>query len=371
MAPSDHINSRNCWLNYPGKIPEAEIWKREEPYQVVTTQENPATVNSLYFGDNLPILKLILPTYKGKVDLIYVDPPFGTGQHFSNYGEETAYEDSLLNHHFLEFLRQRILVLKAFLSERGSFYLHIDKKIGHYVKLICDEVFGFENFLNDITRIKCNPKNFSRKAYGSQTDMVLFYANNRDQHIWNEIKLPLSEEEVGKLFPKKERKKGSYTTHPLHAPGETKEGDTGKLWKGLSPPPGRHWRYQRAVLDKLDEEGLIEWSDTGNPRKKVFAQDHPGKKIQDIWEFKDKGLSYVSYPTEKNREFLQQLILQSSHAESLVMDAFAGSGGTLWVAEQLGRKWIGIDQSDKAQEVLLTHCRDHQLMPNMYHLQKK
>ncbi|MEM8900142.1 MAG: site-specific DNA-methyltransferase [Bacteroidota bacterium] len=366
----DSSYSRNCRLDYPGKLPEAEIWETHDDLHLVT-EKSTSRENTFYFGDNLSIMKLILPQYKGKVDLIYIDPPFGTGQNFAAHGEETAYEDTLLDHDFLEFLRQRLIVLKEFLSERGSLYLHIDKKIGHYVKLICDEVFGFENFINDITRIKCNPKNFSRKAYGNQTDMVLFYAKNRDKHIWNEIKVALSEEEVERLFPKKEEEQGAYTTHPLHAPGETKDGDTGKPWKGMMPPTGRHWRYQRKVLDQLEEDGLIEWSDNGNPRKKVFAKDHLGKKIQDLWEFKDKGLSYVSYPTEKNKDFLKQIILHSSLPESIVMDVFAGSGSTLWSAAELGRVWIGIDQSVKSREVILGHLENSKLEANLFSLQEK
>ncbi len=366
----DSSYSRNCRLDYPGKLPEAEIWKTHKTLHL-KTEKSASSENAFYFGDNLSIMKLILPQYRGKIDLIYIDPPFGTGQNFAAHGEETAYEDTLLDHNFVEFLRQRLIVLKEFLSERGSLYLHIDKKIGHYVKLICDEVFGFENFINDITRIKCNPKNFSRKAYGNQTDMVLFYAKNRDKHIWNEIKVALSEEEIERLFPKSEEEQGAYTTHPLHAPGETKDGDTGKPWKGMMPPTGRHWRYQRKVLDQLEEDGLIEWSDNGNPRKKVFAKDHPGKKIQDLWEFKDKGLSYVSYPTEKNREFLKQIILHSSHPESRVMDVFAGSGSTLWSAEELGRSWIGIDQSVKSREVILGNIEACKLEANLFSLQEK
>ena len=169
------------------------------------------------------------------------------------------------------------------------------------------------------------------------------------------------EEEIKKLFPKKDVKLGAYTTHPLHAPGKTLAGDTGKSWKGLAPPQGRHWRYSREVLDQLDASGLIEWSESGSPRKKVFAKDHKGKKIQDVWEFKAKGLSYVSYPTEKNHEMLARIIAQSSRKNSWVLDAFAGSGSTLLVAEKMGRKWIGIDQSPKSREIILQKLEERKV----------
>lgn len=112
----------------------------------------------------------------GKIDLIYIDPPFATNNVFTisddrantisnNKKARIAYKDTLKGEHFIEFLRERLLLLKMLLSESGSIYLHIDYKIGHYVKVMMDEIFGMENFRNDITRVKCNPKNFSRKAY--------------------------------------------------------------------------------------------------------------------------------------------------------------------------------------------------------------
>lgn len=302
--------------------------------------------NTFFWGDNLHVLKQLMPKIRGKVDLIYIDPPFGTGQTFSDLDDNEAYEDTLVNSEFLSFLRDRLYLLKECLSKQGSIYLHIDKKIGHYVKVVMDEVFGYKNFINDITRIKCNPKNFSRKAYGNYSDMILFYAKNKDQQIWNDIKEPLSENDVKRLFKKKHEKQGRYTTHPIHAPGETDDGDTGKAWKGMKPPKGRHWRYSRKELTRLDEEGLIEWSSTGNPRKIVFAKDHKGKKIQDVWEFKDRGKSYVDYPTQKNQDLLERIILNSSKEDSLVLDCFAGSGSTLMAANKHKRKWIGVDNSE-------------------------
>lgn len=364
---------QNCELSYPGKKPVEEILKQalRGKLKQMSKDASEEPRGSFYFGDNFLILQHLCVSHRGKVDLIYIDPPFGTGQTFSNIQDEKAYTDQAPDHRFLEFLRVRLILLKELLSEKGSLYLHIDKKLGHYVKVILDEVFGSENFLNDISRIKCNPKNFARKAYGNFSDMILAYAKNQDQHIWNEIREPLSEEEIQQLFPKRDPKRGPYTTHPLHAPGRTLEGDTGKEWKGLLPPAGRHWRYARKVLDELDEAGLIEWSDTGNPRKRVYARDHKGKKVQDVWEFKDKGLSYVSYPTEKNHHLLDRIILQSSSPESLVLDAFAGSGSTLIRAHQAGRRWIGIDESPKALEIIRSNLLKEEISYNFWKWAKK
>ena len=313
-----------------------------EPFEINHQEQ----FNTYFFGDNYFILKQLMPKIQGKVDLIYIDPPFGTGQVFSDIDNNQAYDDTLVHSEFLGFLRDRLYLLKECLSDNGSIYLHIDKKIGHYVKVVMDEVFGHKNFINDITRIKCNPKNFSRKAYGNYSDMILFYSKFRDNHIWNDIKEPLTDDDVRTLFKKEHPVFGPYTTHPIHAPGETEDGDTGKEWNGMMPPKGRHWRYSREELTRLDKEGLIEWSTTGNPRKIVFAKDHTGKKIQDVWEFKDRGISNVDYPTQKNQDLLERIILNSSNEGSLVMDTFAGSGSTLVAAHNHNRKWIGMDCSE-------------------------
>jgi adenine-specific DNA-methyltransferase len=126
----------------------------------------------------------------------------------------------------------------------------------------------------------------------------------------------------------------------------------------MLPPKGRHWRYDPKVLDELDAKGLIEWSSTGNPRKKVYADDMPYKKLQDIWEYKDPPRPI--YPTEKSFELLKTIIATSSNDQSLVFDCFSGSGGTLVAAEELNRRWIGIDNSEVAIQIALKRINKKQ-----------
>ena len=343
-------------LQYPNKKTEEEILSG-------TNKANLASIfgngdNKLIKGDNLKILKSLIEDYnlKGKIDLVYIDPPFATNNHFTigddrvstisnGKDDKTAYKDELVGSEFLEFLRERLIFLRELLSEKGSIYLHIDYKIGHYVKIIMDEVFGIENFRNDITRIKCNPKNFKRKAYGNIKDLILFYSKSKNP-IWNEPKEEFTKEDIEKLFKKIDKDGRRYTTIPLHAPGETRNGPTGQEWKGKKPPKGRHWRSDPKILDEWDKQGLIEWSANGVPRKKIYADERNGKRKQDIWEYKD--YQYPSYPTEKNIDLLKTIISTSSNPDSIVLDCFCGSGTTLHAAQELGRKWIGIDQSDEA-----------------------
>ncbi len=310
----------------------------------------------LIFGDNFNALSSLLKTHRGKIDLVYIDPPFNTNQVFMMSDERRntisriknsaiAYSDNLSRDEFLAFMRERLILLRELLSEQGSIYLHIDTKVGPYIKIIMDEVFGEKNFKNDITRIKSNPKNFSRNAYGNEKDVIYFYAKNSTKNIWNEVRVPIGQEEIEKRFSKVDLDGRRYTTIPLHAPGES-NGVTGQPWRGIAPPSGRHWRTNPAEFDRLDSLGQIEWSSTGNPRIKKYADSHKGKKMQDVWLFKDP--QSPMYPTEKNIDMLKFIIKQSSNQDSIVLDCFCGSGSTLLAAEELGRKWIGIDSSEVA-----------------------
>jgi len=308
--------------------------------------------NILAYGENLGIMKTLLEknNLKGKVKLIYIDPPFSTNKEWMDLDKNHAYHDNLTGSEFIEFIRKRLVFLKELLSDDGSIYVHIDQKKGHYIKIIMDEIFGEENFINDITRIKCNPKSFDRKAFGNFKDVIYFYSKNPGKNLWTDYKKPLTKNEIEKQFPRKTKEGRRYATTPLHAPGETQNGVTGQEWKDMKPPKGRHWRYPPEKLTKLDEEGLIEWSKTGNPRKMIFADESPGKKMQDVWEFKDLGVQRQVYPTEKNQEMMNFIINCSSKEEDIVLDCFCGSGSTLLSAEKFNRRWIGIDESKMAIE---------------------
>lgn len=365
-------------LNYKDKKTEKEILARIKDCELKSVRGNPNSKPKLIKGENLEVMKFMIKKMglRGKIDLVYIDPPFSTNNIFTISKDKAnsisrsnldniAYDDSLVGPEYLEFIRERLILLRGLMSEKGSIYFHIDYKIGHYIKVLMDEIFGRGNFINDITRIKCNPKNFDRKAYGNIKDLILFYSKTGN-HIWNESKIPLDEKDIKNLFKKVDKDGRMYTTIPLHAPGETKNGPTGQPWRGMMPPKGRHWRSEPRVLDELDKIGLIEWSKSGVPRKKIFADEREGKKIQDILEFKDP--QSPSYPTEKNLDLLKLIVNSSSNKDSIVLDCFCGSGTTLKAAQELGRKWIGIDKSQEAINIVLQRLTNPQktLIPDEY-----
>lgn len=358
-------------INYKGKkpinaIPNVPVTIHLEKKRTFQGLLHSDWQNMLILGDNFSALKLLIenPRFKGNVRLVYIDPPFSTNQVFRtgngrtatisrSEGDSVAYRDTLGGPDYLEFLRERLVLLKEILASDGTIYIHIDCKMGHYVKIIMDEIFGPERFINDITRIKCNPKNFDRKGFGNVKDMILFYSKT-SEYIWNDPREDLTEADVERLFSKLTEDGRRYTTTPLHAPGETKNGPTGQPWRKMQPPKGRHWRYPPKDLEALEKKGLIEWSPTGNPRKIIYADDvlAKGKKRQDVWEFKDPA--YPTYPTEKNIDMLRMIIETSSNSGDMILDCFAGCT-TMVAAEITGRRWIGIDNSEAAIKV----CCDH------------
>ena len=321
--------------------------------------------NRLILGDNLTVLEGMSTDGHGLFDLVYIDPPFATNNVFranatraatisSASDADLAYSDVFDLETYIRFLECRVVLARELMSTEGSFYIHTDTKIGHYVKVMMDRVFGRGNFRNEITRIKSNPKNFDRRAYGNIKDTVLFYTKG-GSYIWNEPRVLQSAEVINQRYNKVDADGRRYTTTPLHAPGETKDGATGERWQGMEPPAGRHWRYPPAELDALDAAGLIEWSSTGNPRKVIFADEVSanGVKMQDVWEFKDPQVP--TYPTEKNLAMLEKIVATSSAEGSSVLDFFCGSGTTMRAAANLGRRWVGVDQSPVAIEA--AHAR--------------
>ena len=314
--------------------------------------------NLLIKAENLYALEFLLheKNMKEKIDLVYIDPPFATNENFTlsdgrastiskSKKGELAYSDKIIGKDFINFMKERLLIIKELMSKQGSIYVHTDYKIGHYMKVMMDEVFGINNFRNDITRIKCNPKNFRRIGFGNIKDCILFYTKTNNP-IWNEPHYGYTKIEIERLFTKVDSNGRRYTTVPIHAPGESKNA---KPFKGLYPPVGRHWRTDVHTLEEWDKQNLIEWSNTGNPRKIIYADETEGMRVQDVWkEYKDP--LYPSYPTEKNFKMIELIVKTSSNIDSIVLDCFCGSGTTLLAAQNNGRHWIGIDSSNHAIE---------------------
>lgn len=351
-----HSNSYE--ITYTGKSLYQDIIGKTSPSKIKLTKiyqgsQGNNYSNSLYYGDNFGILKNLLLDEKAnnKVKLVYIDPPYSTNQKFKNKSEAHAYDDLLTGANYIEFIRERLIMLREILADDGSIYVHLDHNMSFPIKLIMDEVFGEKNFRSWITRKKCNPKNFTSKQYGNIQDFILFYTKS-SKYTWNRPYESQGIYSFEQRYPKIDKVTGRrYALVPIHAKG-IRNGATGETWKGMKPPFGKHWQFTPEKLEDLDMQGRIYWSPTGNPRRKIYADEDKGVPVQDIWlNYKDahnQNIKVTGYPTEKNPDLLSRIIKTSSNEGDIVLDCFCGSGTTLAVAEETNRKWIGIDNSELA-----------------------
>lgn len=338
--------------------------------------KNGESSNRLYFGDNLPVLQDLLhdKSVAGNIRLIYIDPPYATNSVFQTRRHEDAYTDLLTGDKYVEFMRKRLLLMKELLADDGSIYVHLDNKMVFHVKILLDEIFGAANFRSMITRKKCKSKNFTKNSFGNISDYILFYSKSPSS-VWNKQYEAWTDEKILKEYPYREKETGRlYKKVPIHAPG-TRNGETGKEWRGMMPPTGKHWQFTPYRLDIFDQKGEIYWSKTGNPRRKVYLDESKGLGAQDIWldylDINNQNTHTTGYPTEKNVEMLKRIILASSNKGDLVMDCFAGSGTTLAAAEELERNWIGVDVGSESIRIILNRFQNGTKTLDNYHKTEK
>ncbi|BCL74636.1 hypothetical protein JHS3_03720 [Jeongeupia sp. HS-3] len=350
LSPALPPSNTKVSLSYPGKLSESDVlksvstrYKKLDGSSIIDVDGIGS--NGFVWADNWFGLHSLLNT-KTKAQLIYLDPPYATGYDFQSRGQEHAYNDSLGDAAYIEFMRRRLILLRELLDDTGSIYVHIGHQMVSELKMLLDEVFGKRNFRNLISRKKCSSKNFTKNQYSNMNDYVLFYTKSAN-YIWNRPSQKPDPEWIAKEYSKVDEK-GQFKLVPIHAPG-VRHGETGSAWRGMMPPPGKHWQYQPSKLDELDVKGEIHWSKTGNPRRKVYLTEDKSIGLSDYWDqYRDahhQSILITGYPTEKNFDMLKMIVGASSNPGDLVIDPFCGSGSTLHAAEALGRRWIGIDQS--------------------------
>lgn len=311
--------------------------------------------NVIYCGDNLEVLPNNVPN--DSVDLIYIDPPFNSNRKYEVFwGErverrafEDRYGDAMA---YLDWMRPRLRELYRVLKNTGSFYFHCDWHVSHYVKVELDQhFFGFNNFQNEITWRRTFSHN-DPKRYGRIHDSLLFYSKSR-KYTWNRLTQQPDQAYIEQVY-RYEDERGRYQTQPLHAskPG----GDTLYEWRGRLPPKGRYWAFSKENMEKLEAEGRIVYSKTGNPRYKIYLNETTGTPLQDLWTdiqpVHYRPSERLGYPTQKPLSLMERIIASSSNEGDVVLDAFCGCGTTLEAAAKLKRQWIGIDFSPTACRVM-------------------
>jgi adenine specific DNA methylase Mod len=332
-------------LVYAGKGREEDILAdtMAVPLQPIKTfgKNGGGWTNKLIFGDNLQVMKSLLddPEVKGQVKLIYIDPPFATKQEFRGSQDQKAYQDKIVGASFIEFLRKRLIFLKELLSYDGSIYIHLDQKKGHYIKTILDEIFGEQNFNNEIVWKRTSAHSDSAK-FGNNIDFIYYYTKGKN-YIWNQEYEPYSAKYLAR-FKNVEPDGRRWQDGPITAKGLS-GGGYKYTYKGVSGL----WRCPLSTMEELDREGKLYFTKTGGIRIKRYLDENKGISLQalwtDIYATNSQAVERVNYPTQKPESLIERIIKVSSIKGDLILDAFAGSGTTLAIAEKLGRRWIGID----------------------------
>lgn len=323
-------------------------------------EETDGWINKIFWGDNLQVMSHMLKEYRGQIDMIYIDPPFDSKAQYKKTikinskdvsndmmsFEEVQYKDIWTNDTYLQFLYERLIIMRELLKDTGSIWVHCDQSKGHYIKIILDEVFGQDNFVNQITWKRTFAHGDSgqgAKHLGRISDYIYLYGKSSAVNL-NSIYVPYEKSYIERVFSGKDDDGRRWQSVSLTAPGGASKGNPSYNFLGVT----RYWQYSKANMEKLYAEGKIYQSKPGAvPRRKMYLDEAKGVPLQDIWTdiVPVQGLSNENenYPTQKPITLLERIIKLTSNPGDLVFDCFMGSGTTQAVAMKLGRRFIGAD----------------------------
>jgi len=321
----------------------------------------------IFHGDNKDVLAWLLANgYRGKINLVYIDPPFDSGADYvrkvelrggkaSNkvegesysLGEQIQYTDIWTNDNYLQFMYERLLIIKELLSDTGVIWLHCDPSRGHYLKCIMDEVFGSDHFINQIVWKRSDAHSDvgqGAKHLGTVHDMIFLYSKG-SEFTWNEIFSPLPASTVDNWYRNIEPETGRrFNKADITGPGGPIKGNPVYEWKGIT----KAWRFSQERMEELERQGRIVYSESGMPYLKRYLDESKGVPLQDWWDdismirgIQRRGESH--YPTEKPEKLIERIFDISTHVGDLILDCFAGSGTSAAVAQKMGRRWIIAD----------------------------
>jgi DNA modification methylase len=306
----------------------------------------------IYCDDNLHRMSVMQAE---SVDLIYLDPPFFSNKFYEViWGDEAEvrsfedrWEDGI--NHYIGWMRERVLEMHKLLAPTGSLYLHCDPAASHHLKVMMDAIFGAQNFRSEVIWKRTSAHNTARR-YGPVHDTILFYSK-RAASTWNPQLQSYSEEYLRSHYSNVEPDGRRYRLNDITGSG-VRHGETGNPWRSFDPTAiGRHWPRPPAELDDMDAGGLIHWPQKGGwPAVKRYLKG--GVPLQDVWTdvapINSQAKERLGYPTQKPEALLDRIVRASSNEGDVVLDPFCGCGTTVVVAERLKRRWIGIDISPTA-----------------------
>ncbi|NUP98292.1 MAG: site-specific DNA-methyltransferase [Armatimonadetes bacterium] len=316
--------------------------------------------NRLIFGDNLLALKALEQEFAGRIRCVFIDPPYNTGSAFEHYDD--GVEHSL----WLSMMRDRLDLIRRLMSDDGSLWITLDDNEAHYLKIVCDEVFGRENFVASVVWEKADSPRNSARLFSTDHDYILVYSKSP---TWVPRRLPRTEEANSIYNNPDDDPRGPwlpgdpYANKPYSRGRYTIEGPTGRSFQ---PPPGRYWRISEERFWELAEDGRIWWGPTGDARPSIkrYLSEVSDLVVRTLWRKDEVGSNRTSknemrslfpgetsFATPKPERLIERVLQVATEAGDWILDSFAGSGTTGAVAHKMGRRWIMVELGE--------HCHTH------------
>jgi len=345
-------------LRWTGKHPYTSTQYYPAQLRETYGEEKDGWINKIFWGDNLQVMSHLLRNFRGRVDLIYIDPPFdskadyktkialkslGTAESDISSFEEKQYSDIWTNDEYLQFIYERLILMRELLAETGSIYIHCDWHKSHHIRSICDEVFGRDSFQNEIIWQKIRTTKSQTTGFGNVTDHIFMYRKGLHTKFFRIYK------EFDKKYIDTHYKKDSsgrlYRTVSLLQRGQGEAKRFGDLL--LTPPIDMHWVWSQERIDQAMKDGLIRFTSNGRPEKIQYLDEMKGDAVDNLWNdiapLNSQANEDLNYPTQKPEALIERIICASTTQHDLVFDCFMGSGTTQAVAMKLGRRFIGAD----------------------------
>jgi adenine-specific DNA-methyltransferase len=349
-------------LNWRGKRPFSST--SYYPAQIKETHGESAEnwLNKIFWGDNLQVMSHLLKQYRGKVDLIYIDPPFDSKADYSktvkirnkvansnlSAFEEKQYSDIWNNDDYLQYIFERVILIRELLTNNGSLFLHCDYNRSHILRMVCEEVFGASSLVNEITWRRKQATSFASKQFGVTTDTIFWFSKSEeytfnptyskdDEHTQRYLEERfVYDDGDGRKYMK------SPLVNSLYRPNLKYE------FYGVLPPDNG-WLYSRERMEQFYKNGelVMPKEPTSRIYRKIYADEYKGQLLQNIWMdipiVNPMAVERINYPTQKPEALLTRIIHTASNPGDLIFDCFMGSGTTQAAAMKLGRRFIGAD----------------------------
>ena len=346
------------------RLAEPKVLTNIKRYSKDGIEENP-TINDddnlIIKGNNLLALYSLRRKYNGKVKLIYIDPPYNTGN------DSFKYNDNFNHSTWLTFMKNRLEIAKEFLSDDGIIFVQCDNNEQAYLKVLMDEIFGRNNCINEIIWKRKFGNANETKRLCTAFDNIFLYAKTSNYNITliNEKNSKHTQEYIKKRFTRKDttgiHKGKLWMPYPLANPGNPTINLTYE-YKGYKPPE-KGWRMIKEKLEKLDLEDKIYFPDDINQRlqEKKFLDDYDGQPVDALWTdifvINSQSKEAVYFDGQKPEDLLKRILLIGTKENDLIMDFHLGSGTTCAVAHKMGRRYIGIEQMDYIEDITVERLK--------------